>query len=49
VNFEDLAETSKKIRLTPKKTEKIALIAGILSQARGKEISLGAQYLAPAL
>jgi hypothetical protein len=43
VNFEVLVETSGKIRSTAKKTAKIALIAGILRQARGKEISLASE------
>jgi DNA ligase-1 len=45
VNFEVLVDASEKIRSTARKTEKIALIAGMLRQARGKEISLVAQFL----
>lgn len=46
MKLEDLVVTSENIRSTPKKKEKVSLIAKILQQAKGREISLAAQFLA---
>jgi DNA ligase-1 len=45
MKFMILAEASERIRATSKKKEKIALIARILGQAKGREIYLAAHYL----
>jgi len=45
VDLSDLVSLVGHLRATSKKTEKVALIAGLLQQARGREIELVALYL----
>jgi hypothetical protein len=44
-----LVEVVSQVRATRKKTEKTALLAALLGQARGREIELAAMYLAGSL
>jgi len=44
-----LADVAGRVRATPKKSEKVALIAGLLRETRGKEAELVALYLSGAL
>jgi len=46
LKFKILVATSERIRSTTKKKEKVSLIARMLKQTKGKEISLAAQFLA---
>jgi DNA ligase-1 len=45
MEFTYLVDVSEKVRSTRKKKEKIAIIADLLRRARGREISLAANYL----
>ncbi len=43
--LKDIVENSKRVGATTKKKEKVSLLAHLLQQAKGKEISLAARYL----
>jgi len=43
--LKDLVQISEKVSATPKKKEKVSLLANFLKDAKGKEISLAASYL----
>ncbi len=45
MKLEKLADISERVSATSSKKEKVSLIAGLLKQAKDKEISLAAHYL----
>jgi hypothetical protein len=49
MKLRELVDTSARVRETTSKNQKKALIARLLKQARGKEISIAADYLAGTL
>src|SRR5262245_31087929 len=49
LNLSRLVDGVARIRATPRKTEKVAIIAELLAEARGEEASLVALYLSGTL